>query len=226
MKDYSESNELIKEILKKRKICELPHNLASNRAHTFYKILVTIYFGPDTKLKDISIPIVFVDLAGSYKFQSQEELSPIFLKENKLVNKSIFYLDRVLNFSILNQEKTQKNIPFYKESKLTLLLFEFLFDSSNNYLIFHINAEKESSEYKDVQNLLEDIGIFSENQKKKPKKEVDSIKKEVKKSLKKSEKSLNSLVESLSNTLQDKQGQYLTKFMYFISVLCKIISFY
>lgn len=212
--DLSEGLNLISEILKRRATSDNGDNFASNRSHAFYKIIITLNYLSEGNSKEMHIPIMFVDLAGIYKYQIQQEFSANINRENGLLNKSIFFLTRVLNYTFGNQESLGKNIPFYKESKLTMILIEFLYDISMNYLIFHVNGTNQANEYKEVQTLLEDIGIFSEAKKKILRKETDSIKNEVKKSIKKSEKILTSFVDNLNNALEDKQGKYLSNFMY------------
>lgn len=201
------------EILKRRTVSENLNSFPSSRSHVFYKIIVTLNYSSEGNSKEMLIPIMFVDIAGIYKYKIEQEFSANLNRENGLLNKSIFFLDRVINFTYMNQESLGKNTPFYKESKLTMILIEFLCDISQNYFIFHVNGMNQANEYKEVQTLLEDIGIFSESKKKIVKKETDSIKNEVKKSIKKSEKILSSFIDGLNNVLEDKQGKYLSNFM-------------
>ena len=174
------------------------------------------YMSPKQEEKQINVPIIFVDLAGISKNNKKEDLPPLLLKENCCINKSVFFLNRIL-FLYLSPEAQKfngKQVEFYRESKLTMMTYEYLSDFNvNKSLIFHINGKNQLNDFKETQTLLEDIGIFAEQPEKKTVSEVDPIKNEVKKSLKKSEKNLNSLMDNMRNLLEDGQGEYLNKYM-------------
>ena len=184
----------------------------TSRSHNLYKITINLKYQSEKNIKELQIPILFVDLVGINNPNSKENPSDIYLKENGNINKSVFFLNRCLHFYL--SDKTNNNQQdFFRESKLTLLIFEFLMENSNKSLIFHINAINQLTDFKENQSLMEDIGIFGEKKEKKLKNTVDPIKFEVSKSLKKSEKNLNSFMDNMRNSMEDRQGEYLSKFM-------------
>ena len=217
LKDPESTKEILSRIIKNRKISSLPLNLTSSRSHVFFRLTIAIkYVSPKQEEKYISVPILFADLAGISRYNKKEELPSLLLKENCCINKSIFFLNRILGL-YLSPEATKingKQVEFYRESKLTMIIYEYLVDLNvNKSLIFHINGKNQLNDFKETQTLLEDIGIFAEKQEKKTVSEVDPIKNEVKKSLRKSEKNLNSLMDNMKNLLEDGQGEYLNKYM-------------
>lgn len=194
----------------------MSHNPISSRSHAFYRLYVNLIFKNDKEnIKEYSIPIQIVDLAGIYKPNPKDELSDLIVKENRYINKSSFFLNRCINFYLLPKKKNAQQSDFYKESKLTMIMIDFLIDNSNKSLVFHINGQNQLVDFKENQTLLDDIGIFGENKDKKKILEIDPIKNEVKKSIMKSEKNLNNFMGNLTNFRQDTQGEYLNKFMYF-----------
>lgn len=217
LNDPEKTQELLGKILKNRKTASLSNNLTSSRSHAFFKLIISMkYVTQNNEIKEINVPILFVDLAGIYKANKTEDLTTVTLKENCNINKSVFFLNRSLGIYLCNETSKNNNnqIDFFRESKLTMVIYEYLIDQNvNKSLIFHINGKNQMVDFKETQTLLEDVGIFAEKIEKKPTSEVDPIKEEVKKSLKKSEKNLNNLVENMKNISQDGQGEYLSKYM-------------
>lgn len=135
-----------------RSIDSTEFNSSSSRSHAIYQLKLLV----NNENKDLVSIINIVDLAGSekstysttqQKTNSEIEKMKKIQMECSFINKSLMTLGRIINLIC----KKSKEIPPYRESKLTLLLQNSLNSNSKTVLIITINNENSNSENNQAQ---------------------------------------------------------------------------
>ena len=125
---------------KLRKIRQTNKNEMSSRSHTIFIINI------EDKINKLKSKIKLCDLAGSERYDSNENYKKIHMNEMCNINKSLLILGKVIN--ILGKSKKKLNNVFipYKDSKLTQILEDSLSGNSSIYLIATISPNNENFE--------------------------------------------------------------------------------
>lgn len=119
----------------KRKYAETIFNNNSSRSHTIMQIKIES-LSLDTGICSNSI-INLIDLAGSERMDDCNNLK--IQKEGKTINKSLFYLTRVIN--LLGSNSKNMHIP-YRNSVLTKILKNYLGGNSLTHILLNIKNDK------------------------------------------------------------------------------------
>ena len=120
-----------------RKIRQTNKNEMSSRSHTIFIINL------ENKKTGIKSKIKLCDLAGSERYNSNEEYNKIHINEMCNINKSLSALGKVIN-CLSNKKNNNNNIHIpYKESKLTQILEDSLGGNSTTFLIATISPNEE-----------------------------------------------------------------------------------
>ena len=125
---------------KLRKIRQTNKNEMSSRSHTIFIINI------EDNINKLKSKIKLCDLAGSERYDSNENYKKIHMNEMCNINKSLLILGKVIN--ILGKSKKKLNNIFipYKDSKLTQILEDSLSGNSSIYLIATISPNNENFE--------------------------------------------------------------------------------
>ena len=122
-----------------RKIRQTNKNEMSSRSHTIFIVNL------ENKKTGIKSKIKLCDLAGSERYNSNEEYKKIHIDEMCNINKSLSVLGKVIHCLSKKKKNNNLHIP-YKESKLTQILEDSLGGNSSTFLIATISPNEENFE--------------------------------------------------------------------------------
>ena len=132
---------LLKEGERQRKKRQTNKNEMSSRSHTIF--IINISKNENDKI--IKSKINLCDLAGSEKYNKNEEYKAIHFSEMVNINLSLATLGNVINALVNKSGKESRHIP-YRNSKLTQLLQDSLGGNTKTYLLATISPSDDNYE--------------------------------------------------------------------------------
>lgn len=139
--DYNKMKLFIDKGNQARTVGETKMNRESSRSHA----ILTIYIEQSTNKGILRSKINLVDLAGSERVK-RSGVTGKGLKEAAAINQSLSTLSRVIETIVDNQTNKKKQIPPFRESKLTMMLKECIGGNSKTIMIANISPASDSIE--------------------------------------------------------------------------------